>query len=611
MIVFLVFLFLMAFIMVLTYLQAKSTIYQKNRDYSIELLDKIQQYIEMRVELTDGFVQAIAYSVSVQQYLKETDPPKKFELFQNVDSYITSLSLPSKGILDISILGKNGNNHNLMENLNKKQAVMETVADISGANYHGSKPYYAGLKQVGSNNYKETFFTLGTTINNVLPETAFGANLGYLVVLVDVNTFVPKFELGAGSVFGEFYLLDRNGIVSASNDTTAIGQKLDVLDKVRQDEKTFRDDHGEMYIVHQKELPGLHGQIVNVYSEKELYRGLEKTRQVYLMIIAIFIPILLLLLRLISRNIIGPIRTFMRYLPNLKGDRMTRNRQRLQLEGYQEIMLMADRFNELLDEIHQLNEEVVDSKTRIYSLELMKKQAEFAYLKHQVNPHFLYNMFETMKGMAGEIGATELREMLAALGKILRYSIKGQEEVRLQDELEVAKSYLTIQKFRFEGRFEIFYDFPEEILLCKVIKMILQPLLENAISHGLEYKMEKGHLHLHGQMTSNGDLLISIKDDGEGIPAEKLNIIHSELEGIDLLDSMRNNEHLGIMNVHHRIRTTYGEPYGLWIESRSGDGTEVTIKLPGRRDDTAYVQSHTDRRREMGIEKLESDCRLA
>ncbi|WP_391574579.1 sensor histidine kinase [Cohnella sp.] len=567
-------------VMFVTYLQSQKMIYQKNQAYSIELLDKITQYIQSQIDNIDGLIINTSYDEDLHQYLRTNDLLDKIDAFKRVDTYITTISQLENGIVDMTIVGENGNNVNLMFEKQKKSAVLETVEEMKKNHALQLKPYYAGFKAIVDNDIKHRYFVIGSRISNIFPSST----LGYMVVILDLESLFPKFNTMLANGFGNFYVLDRNGTVASSNDERMIGQRMD-LEAVA--------DKQDRYVVQSMELRDLQGKIVNVYSKKDLFRGLEKVKVVYLWIMAVCIPVLLVLLLIISRNILEPMKSFMRFIQVQKVKNIYHDQKRIRLVGYYEIMVMADKFNSMLDEIDQLTDEVVESKTRIMSLGLLKKQAELAFLKQQVNPHFLYNMLESLKGMAGETGALEIREMIVALGKMLRYSIKGHDEVKLGEELDIAKAYLKLQQFRFEDRFDVHVDFPEALLNNRVFKMVLQPILENAITHGLESRMEKGNLWLGARATSEGDIVISIKDDGLGIPNEQLTLIQAELAaGDEFLARLHHhdNDHLGIVNVHNRLRSAYGDPYGLKISSEPNAGTEVELLLPQRTEDT-YVES--------------------
>jgi len=572
--VFIVFATAILLMMAVTFNQSKIIIYTKNENYSMEILDKLTQYIQSRMDSIDSVIKNTIYNKDVQMYLQVENVLDKIELFQKVDAHVTAITQVESGIAHFTLIGNNGNNLNFMADVHKRKTIMRTIEEINDLGDERASPYLTGftpIKEVGNDH---PFFIIGAKIKSVYPVKP----IGYMTMFLDLDVLFPKFGTMLQGGFGHFYVLDRNGIVSASSEPAMIGKQMDLSGN--------STGNTAKNIVQVSELPSIQGKVVNVYSEEELFRGLDRVRAMYLWILLLFIPFILLLLWVISRNVVNPIRSFMKFIRQKQMNSMHQRQARLQVSGYHEITVMADRFNEMLDEIDRLADEVVSSKTRLIALGLMKKQAELAYLKQQVNPHFLYNMLESLKGIASETGADEILDVVTALGKMLRYSIKGREHVSLGEELAVAKAYLMLQQFRFEGRFDVHIDVSEHLLGCRVIKMILQPILENAITHGLEGKMEKGNLWLEGGTTAEGDLTLRVKDDGIGIDESMLVSIRKELHvEDDFLERASNQEHVGIVNVHNRLRTIYGEAYGLTIASAPGEGTEVVLRIPMKEGD--------------------------
>ena len=183
----------------------------------------------------------------------------------------------------------------------------------------------------------------------------------------------------------------------------------------------------------------------------------------------------------------------------------------------------------MLSDIAQLNKQIFDTATDLYEVKVQKQQAELSYLRSQIDPHFLYNTLEVFRKEALEKDAPELAQMAVDMGNIFRYSTKGESIVPLRDEISIIKSYIRIQKNRFQGKIEVFYFLPGETLQIPVMKMLLQPVVENAIFHGLEPKDGKGNLYL-GARIEKRTLIITVKDDGVGIDPQTLRELEEALE---------------------------------------------------------------------------------
>ncbi|MBP1311829.1 two-component system sensor histidine kinase YesM [Paenibacillus sp. 1182] len=234
-----------------------------------------------------------------------------------------------------------------------------------------------------------------------------------------------------------------------------------------------------------------------------------------------------------------------------------------------EVGQIGERFLHMMQKNHELYGQV-------YEALLSRKQAEFRALQAQINPHFLYNTLESLKGMALANGQRDMAEVIGAFGKCFRISLSyGREQISLGQEVEHVSAYVKVQQFRFRNSFEWICEVEEDICGFYVPKLILQPLVENAIYHGLKGRTDRGYIMLSG--TREGDMLrLTVSDDGGGIGAERLNDIRKSL------DAERGNAiGFGLRNVHERLRH-YGPQYGLSVTSEPGQYTSVTLLAPIR-----------------------------
>lgn len=227
----------------------------------------------------------------------------------------------------------------------------------------------------------------------------------------------------------------------------------------------------------------------------------------------------------------------------------------------------------------------MESKIDVHSLGILKnKQAEYLALQNQINPHFLYNTLEAIRGDALCEGAKGIADITKALATFFRYTItEVGYEVTLEDELSNVENYFTIQQYRFGDKLRMQVVMPEddELLHARLPKLTLQPLVENAISHGLENKIGAGKLTVLVEYSEN-QLYITVKDDGVGIDEENLQKLNDRLR--QPADQERRErfqkEGIALANVNSRIRLLYGSGYGLHIYSVLGIGTKVKVTLP-------------------------------
>ncbi len=234
---------------------------------------------------------------------------------------------------------------------------------------------------------------------------------------------------------------------------------------------------------------------------------------------------------------------------------------------------LDENFNTMTERLEEHVQEQVQHQRDLNEAQIRQMQA-------QLNPHFLYNTLDTMKWLAKIHQMPEVASLAGSLGAILRTSISNEQFVTLQKEVDLLEQYIAIQKIRFSGRFECVIDIPDEIRDCIVPKLVLQPLVENAILHGLDGR-ESGCVYLYGR-EQGGNLCVCVTDDGCGMPADILARINAPepklLEG-----------HLGLFNVATILKLHYGPDYGLHAESIAGAGTTVTLSIPARREDETHA----------------------
>ena len=235
-----------------------------------------------------------------------------------------------------------------------------------------------------------------------------------------------------------------------------------------------------------------------------------------------------------------------------------------------EIRQLGGSFNSMMDKIRNLIE-------LVYKEQRDKREAEIRTLQAQIKPHFLYNTLDTIRWMAEEHQADEIVQLVSALTRLFRISqSRGREIISLADEMEHVRSYLYIQKVRYEEKLNYALDVPEELLQLRVNKLILQPLVENAIYHGIKQKRGVGHIRLCARREEDV-LRITVEGDGAGMTMEKCALLNTELSspaGIEY------DHGYGIFNVNDRIRLSYGPEFGLRYEINTSGGITVTLRFP-------------------------------
>lgn len=206
-----------------------------------------------------------------------------------------------------------------------------------------------------------------------------------------------------------------------------------------------------------------------------------------------------------------------------------------------------------------------------------KRIAEMNVLQAQIKPHFMYNTLDTIRWMAEDHNEEDIVEIIEAFTNLLRISLsKGKEIISVKEELSHVQSYLVIQKIRYEDKLNYEIQFDEEILNYKLIKLILQPLVENAIYHGIKEKRGNGKILITGKIENNL-LCFTVVDNGKGMDKKTLDKINRMLKNNN---GKKNEIGYGIFNVNERIKIIYGDEYGLTYKSIYGEGTIVELRHP-------------------------------
>ncbi len=279
-----------------------------------------------------------------------------------------------------------------------------------------------------------------------------------------------------------------------------------------------------------------------------------------------------------ANSIIRPIRRLQHFMKEVEIGNLN---GRVRVESTDEIGQLTMGFNNTVEKLSNLLEEIYISKLKETEMNLNQKEIELRMLQSQINPHFLYNSLETIRGMALEENREDIACMSSSLGKLLRYNLKNSSlTVSLKEEIKFCEMYLQIQKFRFEDRFEYMFDIPEWAMDLKVVKFSMQPLIENCFKHGFDQIKGKMKIILSVVRVSECSIVIRVLDTGVGIQEDILNEITKKIEQTT---TANNGLNIGIINVHQRISYLFGSMYGITIQSTEGIGTAVDMHLPIRK----------------------------
>ncbi len=249
-----------------------------------------------------------------------------------------------------------------------------------------------------------------------------------------------------------------------------------------------------------------------------------------------------------------------------------------------EIGILQDSFAHMISR----NQELIAQQ---YQGKLEKRSAQLRALQAQINPHFMYNTLQVIGGMSLERGAPEIYQITLALSDIMRYSLNfSKEMVCLEEEVRYLQSYVMIQNERFGGKVKLELQLAPDTIQCMIPKLILQPLAENSFEHGFLNKPGGWILTVQSSITEEGDLLLSVRDNGTGLSKEDLSRIREKIEK-DTENALKSGSHIGLANVHARIRLRSAlERHGVTIDSKPLVGTTVMVRMQAVRELEGTVQ---------------------
>jgi Predicted signal transduction protein with a C-terminal ATPase domain len=411
---------------------------------------------------------------------------------------------------------------------------------------------------------KKTYYEVGIPIY-IKKEDGSYKNSGSAYLLFNAGNLqdiVNKALLNADSTIA---LIDQNNkaIVKAGNWKSSYG----LLKEKEEDNKR---------LVYVDTVGSTGWRMVNVIPKKALLRGVSRLQKItYATDFAVILTMAFLCI-MIYRRIIRPISRQTVFMTSYVKD----TKQRIEVIEKNEIGLMAEKMNQMLDDIENLNSKIIESNRRYLELNYAKKQTEMVAFRSQINPHFLSNTFECIRGMALNHGEREIADLTKSLSNIFRYNVKGEDMATMLDELRNLQEYAKIINYRFCGKHQINIDAQRDIFLYKIPKMVLQPLVENAVFHGLETKVEGGRVNVEIR-EENKKLVIRVMDDGLGIPLEQQKILNKAMESYDENGTIPDqHQGIGFLNVYRRLHLFYGDNAKLLLESKEMEGTCITLIVP-------------------------------
>ena len=331
---------------------------------------------------------------------------------------------------------------------------------------------------------------------------------------------------------------------------------------------------GEQRVVVVKTVGYTGWKIVSVVSKESLFSDLNQTRMMALLNLVLAIFLMIFVNQYVAVRITDPLKKLEKSIQGIE----MKQQPVVYIGGPPEIQHLGLTIRFMVEELQELTDKMVKEQEE-------KRKNELDALQSQINPHFLYNTLDSIMWMIESERYEDAVSMVQALGRLLRISLsRGQNVISGGDELQHARSYLAIQKYRYKNKFTSYFEVEPDIEQYKTIKLVIQPLIENAIYYGMEYMDGEGEIHIRAY-TRDQDLYLEVEDNGPGMPEEQVEHLLTGGE-----KARQKGSGIGLKNVNQRIQLYFGTQYGLEIESEPDEGTVVRIHIPKTTEEEAGEQ---------------------
>lgn len=546
--------------------QIQKALFENSTDYTTQLVQMANSDIDSYISTMENLSELVLNNDDVSSYLYEEDEKlTKEKNEEEIGNEFGLLRDTRDDIYNIGIVGNNGRYF-----INNANVSINPYADPKDMDWY--KEAILGREEITSSHVQNIVlyeYKWVVTLSRGIVNPKTGNPEGVLFIDLNyssISSLCEKISLGTK---GYVFILDEKGsIIYHPKQQLLYNGLLD--EKIEQIVSTpkggngnfFSDDGKRLYTVTKSEKTGW--SVVGVTYLDELLLRSKEIQKLHIALAVCLIFAATVISMMLSSAITKPI-------TRLRGTMKEVEQGNLEVQmsfpkARNEIKDLVDSFNVMVERIKELVKKNKEEQEE-------KRKSEFKALQAQINPHFLYNTLDSIIWMAESNKSKEVIQMTSALSKLLRKSISNQKEtVTVAEEIEYVSEYLKIQQMRYHDKltYEIAVD--REIMNCSIAKLVLQPLVENAIYHGIKTKEGKGHITINGAV-EDGNAVLRIHDDGVGMDTETLSHIFDGNKG----DSISK---VGVSNVNSRLKLYYGEAYGLQYNSRIGHGTCVTVTVP-------------------------------
>jgi two-component system sensor histidine kinase YesM len=554
------------------YARLSYTMIEQVKIYAEDTVNQLEFNICGMIEdvKTSGF--SIAYNKYVQEHLITDNMLKKLETKDYIMDVMGYIASKSEHIHSLLLIDTKGIMTMLKADENTIYYIKILEKDYNFEKNDFVTPMFTNFMTRQDSTGTRNFFAYLVPIYYSGEKPEYRGWIGTVVVLCTTNKLDTLIEQLKISKNTKVNLIEQNSKIVISNNNNL--ENSETKDK---SEKYEEIKEPKKYIYTIRNIEDINCTIECKIPISEVRNDMLFFKNSFLLTAVIMVILLILIGAVINISITSPVVKIVNAIKEI-GEKNLKQRINLNLGG--DIGFITQNINIMLDKVEGMAKRVFTTQDKLYQVELLKKQAELSALQNQINPHFLYNTLECMRSIGIAYDIDEIVEISTSMADIFRYSIKSDDIVSVKDEIETIRKYFKIITIRFQGRISMIVDINDEILDCKIPKMVLQPIVENAVYHGLERKDGRGTLSVYGKI-DNAEIIFIVQDDGIGIQSyelERLNSIIKECNDSENL--FKDKRSIGLANINSRIKLIFGEGYGLKIESLPDVGTKVIVTFP-------------------------------
>lgn len=561
----------------LIYEQAAKEIKKQTETYLEYIVENASYQSDLYIEELERATLPLINSNEVKSFLG-LDSSQRYEYYYHYTELrkrMTEIELQNSDINLIYLLADNGqsilsgNNISLESNYLDYEELYQSLLELVPESGKVSVLANAGLYD------REYVITVSRRIrgfSSYIPNGILGIEISAksLEKLWDISQFKNGTSL---------WIFDENNHIVYHPEQKWFGEPIkENMEQAVKDQSsgTFTGEwEEEEMIFYYNQSPDTNWTLVAMTPAEIIYEPLSGLRNKLIIALSASLLVALIISMAFAKSIVNPLRKIQK---SMKQAEIGEWEVIEPLKGTDEISSVVTSYNIMIEKLSALVDDLYKAELKHHKILYEKQSIEFQALQSQINPHFLHNTLETVNAYAILNDQSEISEMAASLSQMFRYSVRNLEIVTIQEEIDHVKNFLIIEKHRFQTTINIKFEIALELYMEEIVKLTLQPLVENAIHHGLRKQRKQGEVIIRVYMKAS-ELFVDIVDNGSGITPDRLILIQNMLENKEYqeVDSIVG---IGVSNVNRRIQIIFGEDYGLQITSIQGKGTNVRMKLP-------------------------------